>query len=326
MKEIEHTLMSKEELDHILKKDELFYCKSWRETVVRGADAENFAVLTSFRGENVLLGIYFKREEGVFKLVGSPLPGTFTPYLDPIWLIDVDDEDKVNIFSSHAQFLKNLGFSYLEYRFFNYEKAELLNQNIKFSLKKFYNYILKVDENIESQVSDFCKKSLLSAKKSGVLIERIEASIVDVEDYYFMLKAVYERKGKKVIHSFEFFKEIFHRMQEDDKLFFIRAVLDNKIISMMIFLYDENKMVWLSGISVDTAKEIGVDYAMILEAFKFAYKRRLKFLDLNRKGDKELDKLKEDFGASLHTCGELYYKTALAKSAESVYKKIKRLG
>ncbi len=325
MRDMEHTLMSKEELDHILKKDEIFYTKSWREAVIRGTQSENFAVLTSFRGENALLGIYFKKEESVFKLVGSPLPGIFTPYLDPVWLMDLTEKEKKEVFSSHARFLKKSGFSYIEYRFFDYEEAKLLNEGINFSLNKFYNYILKVDKQIESKISDFCKKALVRAKRSGVLIERIEADIVDVEDYYFMLEAISREKGKKVIHSFDFFKEIVHKMQGDNKLFFIRAVLDNKIISMMIFLYDAKKMVWLSGVTVDSAKEIGVEHAMILEAFKFAYGKRLEFLDLNRKGDKELDKLKEDFGASLHACGELSYKTPLAKSAEALYKKLKRL-
>jgi len=326
-KKIKHILISQEELNHILKIDELFYSKSWREAVVRGTESENFGVLTSYKGDNALLGIYFKKEESFFKLVGSPLPGTFTPYLEPIWLLELDEKEKQKIFSSHAQFIKSLGFSYIEYRFFNYDEAESLNKEVNFSLKEFYNYVLELNdfENIIKNVSSVCKKKIKMAKESEVVIERVEACMIDVEDYYFMLKAVYEAKGKKLIHSFEFFKEIFHRMQEDNKLFFIRAVFENRIISMMIFLYDKEKMVWLGGVSVDTAKEMGVECAMMEKAVKFAYSKRLKILDFNRKGDKELDFLKESFNAKPHKCGELFYKTSIVKSAETVYKKLKRL-
>jgi len=326
---IEHIIINEMELEHIFKKDDLFYSKSWRKAIINGFGCESFGILSSFKGENVLLGIYFQTTKGFIKLVGAPLPGTFTPYLDPIWLVEVEDEIKKEVFASQFNYLKKMGFSYIEYRFENYEDAKLLNEQVNIDLIKPQTYMLKIEDDIEQNwknLKSVCRRNIRKAQKSDVILERFEACELDVEDYYEILKVVFKKSDQNPPHSLKFFKEIVYRMQEDQKLLFLRALLNNEIIAMIIFLYDKEKLLFLSSASLPLAYKYAVNNLMQWEGIKFAHEKGIKYYNLNGKGVPTIDRFKESFGSYVHSYGKLSYKTSIARGAEFIYKKVKKVG
>ncbi len=329
VKRIDHTVLTQEEIDHILKNKELFYLKSWRDAVTKGMDAESFAVLTSFMGDNALLGIYFSIDKGIIKLAGAPLSGTFTPYMDPLWFGNLSIEDKREIFFEQFKFLKKLGFSYIEYKFKDFMDAKDLGEGVKdFQLFVKETYILDLNRSLDEIWNDFsptCRQSIKEAVKNRIEVEKIEACELDVEDFYAILQVLYETKGEKPRHSLKFLKEIVYRMQESNHLLFQRAVLDDKIISMKIYLFDHEKFFYLCDASLDLAYETKAVYLMHWNSIKFAKDLGVDYYDFNSKGDEVSDALKRSFSPYVYKRGHLSYKTAFAKSAEKIYKKINKI-
>ncbi len=321
---IAHTVLVGEEIKSVLKKDELFYSKSWIDAVSRGFGCEVMAVLTSFMGDHVLLGIYFVLKKGVLKFAGAPLMGTFTPYLDPIWHKELEKEERREVFLEQFKYLKKLGFSHIEYGFRDFGEAEeFLNKD--FNLLKKETYILNMQRSLDSIWNNFtkeCQKNIKEALQNRIEVEKIEACEFDVEDFYEILKALYAKKDQKPRHSLHFFKEIVYRMQEDNKLLFQRAVLNSEIIAIKIYLFDKSKFFYLCDASLDIAYETKAVYLMHWYSIKFAKDLGVLYYDFNSKGDPLTDGLKESFSPTVYERGRLIYRNAVAKSAEEIYMKL----
>lgn len=322
---ITHTILTGDDVRSVLKKDELFYTISWIEAVRRGFEAEIMAVLTSFHGDNVLLGIYFVLDKGVIKLAGSPLSGTFTPYLDLIWNKELNSDQKREVFLEQFKYLKKLGFSHIEYKFSNFKEAKFFSDLDNFELSQKETYILNMEKSLDELWSGFsneCKESIREALKNRVEVEKIEACELDVEDFYDILKVLYEKKGERPRHSLKFFKEIVYRMQTDNKLLFQRAVLNNQIISMKIYIFDRKKFFYLCDASLDIAYETKAVYLMHWYSIKFARDLGVKYYDFNSKGDSLSNPVKRSFSPKIYERGSLLYRSAITKSAETLYRKI----
>jgi len=308
-----------------LKTSGLFYDTSWIQGLEGGLGYKSFGLITKIGSEPVCLSIFlWTKKGGILKLAGAPLPGCFTPYMDPVWLKDIDDHVKIKIIYEQDRFLLKNGFSYIERRSRNDCLVEKMKNNSKYEISFPETFILKIEPDIEimwKKMQGRSRNMVRKAEKYGVRVVQGSGSISEIERFYNMLKIVFAKSNSSPPHPLSLYKSIVRHLMPENRLLILSAVLNEKIIAMGIFVHDSKEMHFLSGASLPEAYKTGANNLIQWYAIKFAVENRLKIYDLGGKGIPSIDKFKASFGGEVHRYGRVVLRSKTAFIAERLYRK-----
>ncbi len=320
--------LTKVELKEHLKNPTLFQHPSWLNAIEEGLGYRYFGLLTYCGGTPVVLGIFFEcKKGGLFKLAGSPLPGSFTPYMEPVWLEDNQDNDvKAKTILNQHQFLKKKGFFYIEQRFRTDGLIEKLKQQdgLNYEISFPETFILKIEPDIDTmwkKMEGRSRNMVRKAEKLGVKLCRSKGSMDEIELFYEMLKHVFAKSGKLPPHPLRLYKSIAKYLIPEKRFLMLSAKIEGKVIAMGIFIYDSEEMHFLSGASLPEAYKTGANNLIQWYAIKFAVENGIKEYDLGGKGIPSIDKFKASFGGEVHRYGRVVLRSKTAFIAERLYRK-----
>jgi len=302
----------------------LFMHPAWLKTLEEGLGYSPFGLLTRYGGIPVCISVFFEcKKLGVMKLAGSPLPGSFTPYVEPIWLEDINQNEKFEILYNQHLFLIKCGYSYIERRFKEGSDAlghkSLLNSEV--SCPETFVLTIEPDldlmwMNMEGRSRNLIRKT----EKMGVQLVQCQGTADDLELFYNMLKRVFAKSGKLPPHTMSLYRSIINNLIPEKMLLFLSAVHNEDTIAMGLFIHDREEIHFLSGASLEEAYRTGANNLIQWGVIKYAVENNLKYYDLGGKGIASIDKFKASFGGQTHSYGRFVWKTKGAHLAEGAYK------
>lgn len=305
---------------------DLFQHSSWLRAIEEGLGYKSITLLTSSADNPVCLSIFLTaKKAGVLKLAGAPLPGCFTPYMEPVWLAEIDDNLKIMILKKQDEFLIKKGFSYIERRFRDDTLMAKMDGPKGYEITYPETSILNIHKDIDTMwkiMEGRSRNMVRKAEKSGIKIVECEGASSEIERFYNMLKVVFAKSNKLPPHPLSLYKSIVEHLMPEKRVLILSAILGDKVIAMGFFIHDHREINFLSGASMPEAYKTGANNLIQWNVIKFAVKNGLSIYDLGGKGIPSIDKFKASFGGKTHRYGEMVWRSPKASIAEKLYRNI----
>lgn len=280
---------------------DLFQELFWWELIEKGFDKKCKVALITKHNENMAVLPLFFHKIGPFLRVGSPLRGTFTPYIDFIWLAeDIEIDQKIKYVKLIAQYLIKDGISWIELSFSSASidiYMGLAELNFKDSLSN--TLILntdKTEKDLWIGMQGRARNLVRKAEKSDLTVNYLNPNNKNVDIFYSLLKDTFAKNKMKPPHSKYFYKLLIDKLITTNNLLFLSVEKDAKIVAMGIFLFNSIQIHFISGTSSATGNKFGANNLMHWEVIKFASSKNINKYDFGGLGIKSIDKFKQSFG------------------------------
>ena len=279
----------------------LFQELFWWQIVEQGFKKQCKVALIIENNENkVLLPLFFHRLGPVLR-VGSPLRGTFTPYIDYIWLTNNISDYQQTIYSKKiVESLIMNGANWIELSFNSDNKKlyeELLGLGFLFKASNTMLLNTKQEEDVLWMGMQGRSRNLVrKAEKFGLQVKFLDSGIENIDLFYSLLKETFNKSGQRPPHSKNFYKLLILKLIASNNLLFLSIVQDANVVAMGIFLYNSEEIHFISGTSNHIGNKFGANNLMHWEVIKFASRKNIKKYDFGGLGISSIDKFKKSFG------------------------------
>tara|TARA_B110000008_G_C16977982_1_gene566919 strand:- start:2252 stop:3262 length:1011 start_codon:yes stop_codon:yes gene_type:complete len=273
----------------------------WWKTIEKGFNKHCKVALILDNDENLFLLPLFFHKIGPILRVGSPLRGTFTPYIGFIWLTDKFDNNRQGIYLKHVVMsLVELGVNWIELSFNskNNHFSEGL-EDLRFVNNLSKTIILNIEQD-ESRLwmgmQGRSRNLVRKAEKFGLQVKFLEFSIESVDLFYSLLENTFKKSGQKPPHSKAFYQLLIQKLIATNNLIFLSIIKDANVVAMGVFLYNSEEMHFISGTSTAVGNKYAANNLMHWEVIKFALRNNIKKYDFGGLGISSIDKFKKSFG------------------------------
>ncbi|MBI2953558.1 MAG: GNAT family N-acetyltransferase [Chloroflexi bacterium] len=243
--------------------------------------------------------------KGPFRLFGSPLRGSMTPYLGWVWSNGHTGQQSstAHLDEVYRYCCRQLGCQYVEIgcREVSGEDLEGMRSNGWSSgLRETYLLDLTLGEkalwdNLESRGRRFVR----SAERQGVEIENVsDAGIID--DFYTMLQHTFGRHNSVSPHPKRLFECLRDRLVPNGMMNVLVARREGQVIAIGLFPHDSHEIHFLSGASFAEYHKLRPNNLLHWHSIKWAADAGLHVYDLGGKGQPSIDNFKETFGPKAH--------------------------
>lgn len=288
----------------------LFQEPFWWEIVEQGFGKNCKVALVSVEGQNkVLLPLFFHRI-GPISRVGSPLRGTFTPYIGFIHLVDhIGVTNEKDYLDCVIDFLLKKGVHWIEISFTSERDffSQYMN-DLGFTKETPETIILNTNQEKESlwlNMQGRARNLVRKAEKFGLTVHTLDSSTQDVKSFYSMLTKTFNKSGQRPPHSIEFYTLMADNAISSNNLLFLSIHKDLETVSMGMFLYNSCEIHFISGTSTKNGNKYGANNLMHWEVIKFASNNGIKIYDFGGIGVPAIDKFKKSFGG-IESCYNRY--------------------
>jgi hypothetical protein len=254
----------------------VFHRSAWLEAI---ACTLSFKLILTkvLRGQEcVAIWPCFETRKGPFRVLGSPLPGSSTPYLGPLFAPDAD------MTSALEQFMASWKLGPLSY-FACRTQDEHREVNLRpfgFNpIRRFETYLIDIgqaEETLWANLSSECRNRIRKARKSGLEVH-VEENLDFLGDFWRTSQEVFARSGIRPNYTPTLFQQIWHRMRPAGQIVVLSGFLQGARVGSLILPHDGKTMHYLAGGCQDQALGIGANNLLQWEALLLA-----KRLDLER--------------------------------------------
>ncbi len=316
-----NSLLDLEQLKEVPECRSLFSHPLWLRTVKDGVGYEPVGVLTEQDGRRVALQIYYRTARGPFRIIGSPLPGGFTPYFSTIYFEPGREPEQAALLKSQFDFLRRRGYALIEWWF--YERSEQLAELARLTggrARSKSTYVLAVEEDREAmwkKLESRARNMVRKAEKEGVVARRLSGTPEEVSQFYGMLETVFAKRGLNPPHPIAFYQALARNLGPQGRLLFLSAELNGRPLAMGLFPHDDHEIHYLSGASLPEGNKLAANNLVQWETIKYAAERRLKLYNLGGRGIASIDKFKASFGGVVHDYYGIAWRSPLARAVET---------
>jgi lipid II:glycine glycyltransferase (peptidoglycan interpeptide bridge formation enzyme) len=288
---------------------------AWFEIVKNGLNVDYKIFETKDTDKIVCQTVVFIMKKGFVKFIGSPLRGTFTPHLGPVWHGKFEDQYKLQVLDSIITEIKKLKPAYLELGLNN---NLLKNHDLtaSWTTKTMETFIVTLDENpdiVWKKLDKRGRNMTRKAEKSGVIIEELDYSLENVNKFYNLLVETFKRRGCKIHHPKSFFIELVRELSREKMILFLETKVKGETASMGIFVYNDFEIHFLSGASNPNFNCYAPNNLMHWFAIKKASEMKIQKYDMGGKGIASIDRFKASFGGETHSFTKKIWMSNLIK-------------
>ena len=287
-----------------LCKPSLYQSMIWQKVICNSFNASSiFMVTKNSHSEVVAATPFIWKRKGPFKFIGSPLQGTHTEFMGPVFAKNLSNSDQLIALISQHHLLVKLGYDYIEWAF-----NGLPNNEFEAKLTDI-GYIsdhkTSIELNLEDQATDTwfkltgrARNMIRKAQNINVLVKRQKPSLDLISQFYEILSDRFKQQGQNVRHPKEFYELICSNFFPTKELDFLVATHEGSNVAFGIFLNSQSRTVFLSGCSTIQGNKVAAPSLIQWHAIQLAKKRNdLKF-DLGGTGQPAIDKFKRSFGGT----------------------------
>jgi lipid II:glycine glycyltransferase (peptidoglycan interpeptide bridge formation enzyme) len=273
-----------------------FHQSSWLNIIKSNHNLD--LIKLGFYKNDSLVGVLplFVRKYGLFKIASSPFFVEDTPHLGYVG----DNIDINDIVLSTYNYLKfsSIGFARLV-QYCNHNNID--PQNYLNIIEK-HTHILSLDKSEEilwKNLEGRCRTAVRKAEKTGVAID-FANDVSEMEEYFKILKDVYNRQNLIYPHPLQFFLDIFNKYN-GSQLYMLIGRLNGKVIAGGIFLVGPETVFYLNGASLRDFNNTGVNNLLQWKSILHACSLGKKYYDFVGSDMERFGKFKKSFGGELHT-------------------------
>lgn len=302
----------------------LYQHPHWLRVVKEGLGSNVEGLLTRDGENNVATTPYFKIKKGPLAISGSPLRGTFTPYLGPVWLREMTLDERCRILEQqHTALKKNA--AYVEWSFSSEEDVpgRFLQKErwVTEHPQTLVLHILPDEDAMWKKMESRARNMVRKAEKSGVTVEKLKGTPEDISGFYGMLESTFAKSGMHPPHPKRFYEAMTDILMPEGKLLFLAALAEGKKIAFGFFPFDGYEMHYLSGSSLPEYNKLAPNNLMQWEVIRFAVQKKISVYDLGGTGIGAIDKFKASFGGQPKSYLRLIWMPSfLKKSYEALLK------
>lgn len=313
-----------------LDRRHLFHSPEWLAALENGLGFQLVGLLTKHRDLPVAFGLFMEPDHQPFlRIIGTPLPGSFTPYMGPIWLRDDIEDRKVGVILHHHAYLRERGFSYIEWRLRDPALLAALRVHARYQVSTPETFVLPLRRDVDymwRQLDAKGRKRVRKAERSGVTVVESEGTPAEIEAFAEMLNVVAGRTGMSMslAPSAALLDALVKHLKPAGRLLILSAVRENRPVAMAWFGYDDVEFHSITAASTPEGFESAANSLLNWEAIKFAATRGCERYDLGGKGIPSIDRFKASFGGVTQQYGRAVWRSTMASVADGTVRMLVR--
>jgi CelD/BcsL family acetyltransferase involved in cellulose biosynthesis len=290
----------------------------WLDAVSIGFGAEiRFARSTGSDGETLALTPFMCKKKGSFRLVGTPLSGTYTQFTGPL-LRDGLMPETIALVMAELHRLVAKSSSYIEWGCKGEQAWGAMLSPFGYQKTKRATLLINLSPGESAVWSSFegrARNMVRKAEKAGVVARTVQPSQQWITSYYEMLGLTFMRQGLAVPHPLSFYKQMI-TLSNAGVAHCVAAEVDGKMIAGNIFLVDDKRMLYLSGVTNEQGMTLAATSLLQWHAIKEAIRLGVTEYDLGGLGIPSIDKFKRSFGGCDFAHSRWVYRSRLFGLAE----------
>jgi lipid II:glycine glycyltransferase (peptidoglycan interpeptide bridge formation enzyme) len=280
---------------------DLFQEIFWWKLIEQGFNKECLIALVSDNGVNKLIMPLFIHKVLFIYRVGSPLRGTYTPYMDFIKLSkNLDENDQEKYLHEIVKSLLKKGVNWIEVTCLSKRDEVFAGlKNVGFDVEHPSTMILdtnKSEEDLWNGMQGRARNLVRKSEKNGLKVEFLDCKEKNVKLFYSMLKDTFKKYGQLPPHSEEFYMLLTKRLLKSNNLLFLSIKNGADVVAMGIFMYNKCEINFMSGTSTRDGNKFGANNLMHWEVIKFAADNNISKYNFGGLGISSIDKFKRSFG------------------------------
>ncbi len=224
-------------------------------------------------------------------IFGSPLPGTGTDYMHPLFKNEIFLPDFLNGLKNWA-IKNNIAHIEIGGTYFNPETLKLFGFTTA-NTKTFRIDLSPGENEIWKNLKPAMRNKVRKAEKNGISVT-VDHSEQFADLYYDMLKTVFNRKGLQPTYDLERVRKVLQYLKTEKRIIPLIAKNNSTPLSAIILLQDKNTLYFWGGASFQEAFKYGANDLIHWYAFKLAKKYDIQNYDTCGGGD-----YKKKFGGEL---------------------------
>jgi hypothetical protein len=313
------TLKNNIESQRSKKNESIYESDAWLSVVRDGFDITTGRLKITNNNKIIANLPLMMRRKIFFKLVGIPLRGTHSEFGGLILL----DSDREEILLAIHKCLRKAGNSWIELIFppeVNSDKLKDFLSQIGYEVEQKHSLVLDLNQSIDDVWKGFqgrARTDIRKAKKNGLQVKCLGPEYN--HDYMNLVKNVFSNQKRK--NSFDIrFLDALHKHLLADRLAHYGVFLKGKLIAGGIFLKSSERMVFVSGASIESGKKLGANSLIQWKAITDAHTNGILEYDLGGTGIARIDKFKHSFGGVPIITPRYVYQSALARFPAVLFK------
>ena len=319
---LSHRLVRGAELEAIARRGTSVYQQTeWARVVQEGAGYQPVGVLTEARAPLALVP-WFETRRGPLRLIGSPLPGCFTPFQRPVWLADAEGRRR-EILEGQLRFLRDHGYASIEWMLPDPDPEFLAMAGATGArVTEVPTLLLDIDASVDAmwkRMESRGRNMVRKAEKAGVVVERCAGGPSDLALFYRMLEGTFAKSGRRPPHRLRFYRAMLEHLLPKDRLLFLSARADDRILAMGLFVHDEEEIFFTSGTSLPGVGAYAPNNLIQWSVIQFAVERGLKRYDLGGTGRASIDRFKLSLGGYPHAYVGATWRSPVMRTVASAY-------
>ncbi len=320
---LRHRLVEGEELAQLTATARSVYQQPvWWRAVEEGLGYRCVGVLSDAAAP-VALVIYFATRRGPFRLIGSPLPGSFTPHQRPLWLSAGDQFSHYEVLRHQHAFLRARGYASIEW-WFSESNASLgdFARSLGGTVSENPTLLLEVEPSAEAmwkKMDTRGRNMVRKSEKAGVVVRRCAGTDEELTLYYDLLQGTFAKLGRRPPHPLAFYRALVRSLIPADRLLFIAAEAAGRVLAMALFVHDDAEIMFMSGTSAPDVGDYAPNNLIQWHAIKFAVERGLRVYDLGGASIPSVARFKRSFGGRPHMHAKVVLRSGPLRAVAAMY-------
>jgi hypothetical protein len=301
----------------------LFHTDEWLAILERTYHAKILR-LGFFEGKQLIGGMpVLVMRKFIYKIAGSPLDGTVTPYQGPICLDPLNSGKLFKAFWGYAESCK---WDFVQMTPFPAAEIEARQLNSPYSRCEARQTICvnirPGEPEILRAMKQQCRNKIRQAVERGAVIEEVDASECHwIETYFEMSVETYRRQWRPPAIPKSFFENVGALLGASGKMRVLFAKYDSKVVAAAIFLVHRNVLYAWDAVSSRAYSHLRASSLIYWTIIRSAHETGLQTFDMLGANIPTVARFKEGFGGSFIAYETfLRSKGWLARAGESGYR------
>jgi len=296
----------------------IYHRLQWLDVLVNGFGAE-ICFICSLGADDVALAVtpFICKRKGPFRLIGSPLRGMHTEFAGPLLRKGLAPEKLASVMTGLHQLLVKKNH-YIEWGSKGEESWGHILTFLGYSKSLRSTLLIDLSSGEEVVWASFegrARNMIRKAEKAGVEVRIIQPDDQWIIGYYEMLVKTFAHQGLVAPHPLAFYRQLIE-ISTTGLARCMVAEVDGKVIGGSIFLIDDKRMLYLSGVANKLGMTLAASSLLQWHAIKEAIRLGVTQYDMGGMGIPSIDKFKRSFGGHDFSHSRWVYRSSLFKIAE----------
>ncbi len=272
----------------------VFHQRAWLDAVGESYGFRVNLVAALRNGETVAIWPSVEKRKGPFRVLGSPLPGTSTPYLGPLF---AEEADVPGVLAACIDDRILGRYSFFACRTQERARRVDLSEHGFSELLRFETYLIDLrlgEDELWSNLKSECRNRIRKARTAGLTI-RLEDGPEFLDDFWTISLGVFGRRKRQPTFTRRFLEAVWRRLAATGNICVLSAFLEGRRVGTLVLPHDDHFMYYWAGGTFAEHLQAAPNNLLHWEAILEARRRGLRQYDfISSKGS--AGRFKKTFG------------------------------